>query len=51
MEVPEQRHWTERQLRRLVAEKRVPFFKVDGRILFDLEDLDSYTEAGRIESV
>lgn len=51
MKVPVERpHWTERQLRRMVAEKRVSFFKVDGRILFDLDELDAYAERGRVEA-
>jgi hypothetical protein len=50
LEVPAQRHWTERQLRRMVAEKRVPFYKVEGRILFDLNELDEYAERGRVEA-
>jgi hypothetical protein len=50
MKVQEHRPWaTERRLRRYVAEHRVQFFKVDGRILFDLADLDAYVEAGRVE--
>ncbi len=52
MKVPVERpHWTERQLRRMVAEKRVPFFKVEGRILFDLDELDAYAERGRVEAL
>lgn len=47
----ERPHWTERQLRRMVAEKRVPFFKVEGRILFDLDELDAYAERGRVEAL
>jgi excisionase family DNA binding protein len=46
----EERPWlTERWLRRLVAERRVPFHKVGGRLLFDLDDLDKWAEAGRVE--
>ena len=49
-EVPQHRpHKTERQLRRLRSENRVPFHKIDGRIYFDLADLDSYDEGGRVE--
>ena len=48
--VPELRTWTsERYLRRLVAEKRVAFHKVAGKVLFDLADLDAYAERGRVE--
>lgn len=46
----ERRPWlTERLLRRLVAERRVPFHKVSRRLLFDLDDLDAFAEAGRVE--
>lgn len=51
MKVPSERPWvTERKLRRMVAERRVRFYKVDNRILFDLSDLDAYAEAGRIDA-
>jgi hypothetical protein len=47
----EQRPWlTERWLRRLVLERRVPFHKVGGKVLFDLADLDNLAEHGRVES-
>jgi excisionase family DNA binding protein len=47
-----ERPWlTERWLRRLVYERRVPFHKVGGRLLFDLEDLDKLAESGRVEAV
>jgi hypothetical protein len=50
-EVPEHRPWaSERLLRRLVAERRVAFHKVAGRVLFDLADLDAYAERGRVEA-
>jgi hypothetical protein len=50
-EVSQHRPWAkERLLRRYVAEHRVPFYKVDGRILFDLADLDAHVEAGRVEA-
>lgn len=50
-EVPNHRPWTsERLLRRLVAEKRVAFHKVGGKVLLDLVDLDQYAEAGRVEA-
>jgi hypothetical protein len=49
--VPQHRPWaTERLLRRLVAERRIAFHKVAGRVLIDLADLDAMTEAGRIEA-
>jgi hypothetical protein len=40
---------TERYLRRLVAERRIPFYKPDFKIMIDLTDLDTYLEGGRIE--
>ena len=46
----EARPWvSERFLRRLVAERRVPFHKVGSRLLFDLDDLDNLAERGRVE--
>lgn len=46
----EARPWlTERFLRRLVEEQRVPYHKVAGRVLFDLAELDALAEAGRVE--
>ena len=54
--VPEARPWvTVRYLRRLVYERRLPFHKLGaGRnapVLIDLEDLDRYAQAGRVEAV
>ncbi|MGO9457607.1 MAG: hypothetical protein ACLP62_11245 [Acidimicrobiales bacterium] len=56
LEVPDHRPWaTKRLLRRLVYERRIPFHKLgDGRcarVLIDLDDLDAYAEAGRVEAV
>lgn len=49
-QVQAHRPWaTERRLRRYVAEHRIRYFKIDGRILFDLHDLDEYAAAGRID--
>jgi hypothetical protein len=46
----EERPWlSERLLRRLVNERRVPFYKPAGRILFDLGELDEWVEAARVE--
>lgn len=51
-QVSEHRPWaTERILRRLVAEKRIPYHKCGGKVLLDLADLDAYAEAGRVEAV
>ena len=52
MDVPAQRpHKTVRQLRQAVAERRIPFHGIDGRIYFDLRDIDAHDEAGRVEAV
>ena len=42
---------TERWLRRLVSERRIPFSKVPGsnRLLFDLHEIDALVESGRVE--
>jgi hypothetical protein len=52
--VPEQPgyEWaTERLLRRLVHERRVPYSKPANRVLIDLNDLDLMIEAARVEPV
>jgi excisionase family DNA binding protein len=50
LEVPVHRPWcTGRFARRLVQERRIPFHKVGGKILVDLDDLDELAERGRIE--
>jgi hypothetical protein len=47
----EERPWlTERHLRRLVYERRVPFYKPAGKLLFDLSELDRWAEASRVEA-
>ncbi|WP_019932266.1 excisionase family DNA-binding protein [Nocardia sp. BMG111209] len=38
-----------RFIRRLVAERRVVFYKVGGHVRFKLADLDAYAQAGRME--
>jgi len=43
---------TERYLRRLVAERRIPYYKPSGgRLLFDLADIDALVETSRVEAV
>jgi hypothetical protein len=42
---------TERQLRRWRAERRVTTYSAGGHVLFDLDDIDRYIEASRIEAV
>jgi hypothetical protein len=47
----EARPWlTERWLRRKVYERRIPYAKADGRLLFALEDIDAYVAANRVEA-
>ena len=41
---------SERWLRRLRAERRVPTWSVGGRILFDLDTLDEYIDSTRQEA-
>jgi len=49
-QVLEARPWlTERYLRRLVYERRIPFSKLDNKLLFCLEDIDEYVERRRVE--
>lgn len=40
---------TERWLRRLIYEKRLRYFKVGGKVLIDLNDLDELVESGKVE--
>jgi excisionase family DNA binding protein len=47
----EARPWlTERFVRTLVAERRIPFHKVGRKLIFDLSDVDALVEAGRVEA-
>jgi hypothetical protein len=32
-----------------VAERRIGFFKVAGRVLIDLDELDAFAERGRVD--
>lgn len=49
-QVLEERPWTtEPWLRRLVKERRVPYFKAGGKLLFDLDEIDAFAERGRVE--
>jgi excisionase family DNA binding protein len=46
----EQKPWLkERYVRRLVAERRIPFYKVGNCLVFETEDFDRLLEAGRVE--
>jgi hypothetical protein len=53
VEVPDHRPWTTvRYLRRLVAERRIGYFKpTPGRVLLDLDELDALAESNRTEPV
>lgn len=42
---------TPRFIRRLVAERRVPFVKLGRHLRFDPADLDRFVEAGRVDAV
>ncbi len=42
---------TERLLRRLVHERRIPYSKPANRVLIDLNDLDTMIEDSRVEPV
>jgi hypothetical protein len=42
---------SERWLRRLRAERRVPTYSAAGRVLFDLEELERYIESTRVDAV
>ncbi|WP_084494929.1 helix-turn-helix domain-containing protein [Nocardia shimofusensis] len=39
----------QRFIRRLVAERRVVFYKVGGHVRFKVGDLEAYAQAGRVE--
>lgn len=41
---------SEHFIRRLVRERRVPFYKVGRMVRFDLNDLDAFILTGRVES-
>jgi excisionase family DNA binding protein len=43
--------WTLRHLRRVVDERRVPFYRFRKRVMLDLQDLDEYVERQRVEPV
>lgn len=38
-----------RFIRRLVAERRVVFYKVGGHVRFKISDLEAYAQAGKVE--
>ncbi|MGH9078598.1 MAG: helix-turn-helix domain-containing protein [Acidimicrobiales bacterium] len=49
VEAAEYLNVTERYMRRLVAERRIPYFKVGRLLRFSAADLDSYFDACRVE--
>lgn len=40
-----------RFVRRLVAERRVVFYKIGGHVRFKVADLEAYAQAGRVDPV
>ncbi|WP_280184390.1 MULTISPECIES: helix-turn-helix domain-containing protein [Nocardia] len=40
-----------RFIRRLVAERRVVFYKVGGYVRFKVSDLEAYAQAGKVEPI
>lgn len=45
----EERTWlTLRYLRRLIYEHRIPSYKLGGRVLVDLQELDAFIETNRV---
>jgi excisionase family DNA binding protein len=40
-----------RFIRRLIAERRVVFYKVGGHVRFKIADLEAYVEAGKVEPI
>ncbi len=40
-----------RHMRRLAAERRLPYVKVGGKVRFLPEDLDAFLQAGRVEAL
>jgi excisionase family DNA binding protein len=41
---------TERWIRRLIAERRIAYHKAGGRVLLDQDDIDQFSEGGRVEA-
>lgn len=39
---------TERHIRRLVYERRIPYIKLGSKVRFDRADLDAYVDAHRV---
>jgi excisionase family DNA binding protein len=49
-DVVEQHGLTERHVRQLVNERRIPFYKVGVVVMFDPDDLDAWFAQQRIEA-
>lgn len=43
--------FTVRRLRRAVYEKTIPHYKIAGRVMVDLNELDAYIAAQRVEAI
>jgi excisionase family DNA binding protein len=41
----------ERFVRRLIAERRIPFHKVGSHVRISLTDLEAFVQAGRVEPI
>lgn len=41
---------TERYLHRIIADGRLPHYRVGGKVLVDLDEIDEFVKAGRVES-
>lgn len=42
---------SERFVRRLVAERRLPYLKIGRHVRFEIADLEAFIAAGRVEAV
>lgn len=43
--------WTVRRLRRARTERRIPTYKIAGRVMADLNDLDAAADSARCEAI
>jgi len=49
-EAAEYMNTTVRFVRRLIAERRIPFHKIGRHVRLKVEDVDAFIEAGRVEA-
>ncbi len=42
---------SERNLRNLIKQNKVPFYKLEGKILFKTSELDKFIEKNKVESI